>query len=177
MRTYDNFMDRFDLIARMSAAYVLLAMLFLLNVISVPYPMSVFFKGPLILMAIYYWAIYRPTLIPPWLVFLGGILADILTGIPYLGLSAVLFLICRMAVMEQRRFLMGQGFVMVWIGFAIVNVLFHLVQFLVFSLLNLQFVPVEKAAPVLLMGMLLFPVIHVLLYASHKILPEPEGLN
>lgn len=71
------------------------------------------------LMAVYYWSIYRPDLLPPAAVFAIGILQDVLTGSP-VGLLALVLLLVRALAVSQRRILRGQAFVVEWAGFLLV---------------------------------------------------------
>ena len=175
MGPHSSFADYIELTARMFVPYSFLGLLFVFSVVSVPYPVAVLFEAPLLLMALYYWCVYRPTLLPPWLVFIGGLFFDLATGMPALGLSAFLFLLCRMAVIDQRRFLMGQGFVMVWIGFMVLDMAFHVVQWGIFSILNTQLMSVNDLAVVLMLGVFVFPPVYGFLYITHKFLPAPPG--
>lgn len=172
-----SFADYFERIARMSVPYSFLAALFALSIVSVPYPLAAFFKAPLLLVAIYYWSVFRPTLLPPLLVFSAGLLYDVLTGLPYLGLSAVLFLLCRMAIVDQRRVLVAQGFPMLWFGFCIVDIAYHLLQWGIFSLLSWQFLYAKDFLSSLILGFVLFPVVYVFLFLTHKFLPAPVSVT
>ena len=171
MGPYDSLTDRLELIVRVFVPYSFLSVLFLLSIVSVPYPMAAFFKAPLLLMAIYYWSVYRPTLLPPWLVFVAGFLFDLLTGMPYLGLNAVLFLLCRIVVIDQRRYLTGQNFPIIWLGFGFLNIGFHTLQWLIYSVLSFQFMPVGDLGIIVILGMVVFPLIYAGLYMTHKVLP------
>ena len=173
MGPYTSIADRVELLSRMSVAYGFLAVLFLMSVIAVPYPLAVLFHAPLLLMAIYYWSIYRPSILPSWLVFAAGIMFDLLTGMPFLGLNAVLFLLARMAIKDQRRFLVGQSFVMVWFGFCILDTAFYGFQWGAFSALSMSWVPLKDFVPSLALGMVLFPLLYWFLHLTHKVLPAP----
>ncbi len=69
------------------------------------------------LMAVYHWTVYRPDLLPQGAVFVLGILLDLLTGTPYLGTSALTFLIARTAVLMIRRHFVNRDFSVLWLGF------------------------------------------------------------
>ncbi len=153
--------------------YGFMLLVFFLELISVPYPLAAVFHAPLLLMIIYYWSIYRPTLVPPWLVFMCGLLFDIVAGAPYLGLSAILFLVCRIVVVDQRRFLTGQAFAMVWIGFGALDIAFHLLQWGIFSALSGTLIPAGEFVSSLVLGLIIFPVFYLFLHLTHKILPKP----
>lgn len=61
------------------------------------------------LVAIYYWAMYRPDLMKPSLVFLLGLVADAMAFLP-LGLSALVYVGAYQLSFSQRRFFVGQFF-------------------------------------------------------------------
>lgn len=69
------------------------------------------------LMAVFHWTVYRPDLLPLSAVFVSGLLLDLLNGTPYVGISALVFLIGRSAVMGQRKFFANRSFAVVWLGF------------------------------------------------------------
>lgn len=69
------------------------------------------------LMAVFHWTVYRPDLLPWSAVFVTGLLLDLLNGTPYVGLSALVLLLSRAAVMGQRKFFVNRNFTIVWLGF------------------------------------------------------------
>lgn len=71
--------------------------------------------------AIYYWAIYRPDLLPLIATFFIGLMHDGLTGAP-IGLSSFVFLLLHGAAGSQRRFFDRKGLTVTWVGFAVFSV-------------------------------------------------------
>jgi len=69
------------------------------------------------LMAVYYWTVYRPDLMPPSAVFVIGILFDLLDGTPYIGLSSLTFLVLRSLILVFRGRAANQDFALIWAGF------------------------------------------------------------
>ena len=69
------------------------------------------------MMAVFHWTVYRPDLLPPSAVFASGLFLDLLNGTPYVGLSALIFLLARTAVMGQRQFFVNRTFPVLWLGF------------------------------------------------------------
>ncbi|SRR5579885_3594574 len=69
------------------------------------------------LMAVFHWTIYRPDLLPNAAVFVLGLLLDLLNGSPYLGVSALMLLVARTAVMAARRYFADASFAALWLGF------------------------------------------------------------
>lgn len=69
------------------------------------------------LMAVFHWSVYRPDLLPLSVVFLAGLLLDLLNGTPYVGLSALVLLLVRTGVLSQRRVFSHRPFSILWLGF------------------------------------------------------------
>ena len=70
------------------------------------------------LMAVFYWAIYRPDLLPPLAAFVIGLLQDFLVGAPP-GMNALVLLAIHWFILGQRRFFQGKSFAVVWWAFAL----------------------------------------------------------
>lgn len=108
------------------------------------------------LVALYYWAIYRPDLLRPFFVFLLGLLNDFLHLMP-IGLSALLFLALYQLVLSQRRLFIGQAFPIVWTGFVLVTLIASLTQWVVMSLEGGQWLSVQPVFLQFLLTVFLFP--------------------
>ena len=165
-----SFADHFPVFLRMMVVYLLMFALFLLNTISFATPLSTTIDMPFIIMMFYYWSIYRPTLIPPSMVFAIGICFDLLSGWP-IGLNAFIFLLLRHVIVSQRLFLTGQPFTVIWIGFMIAGFASVSMQWLLFGLTHLQWGPIDPVILTSFVAILLFPLISVVLHFSHKALP------
>lgn len=70
------------------------------------------------LIAVFYWSLYRPDLMPAWAAFVLGVVQDIFVGLP-LGVGACVLIAVHAAVSTQRRFFVGKSFGVVWLGFAV----------------------------------------------------------
>lgn len=88
------------------------------------------------LMAIYFWAIYRPELLGYGAAFAFGLLEDLLTATP-IGASSLAFLLCQWVVQHQQKFFNAKPFVVVWFGFA----------FMAFGAALLRWIAVGLVAP------------------------------
>lgn len=108
------------------------------------------------LVAIYYWAIYRPDLLRPFLVFLLGLFNDLLQLLP-IGLSALLFLALYQLVLSQRRLFVGQAFPIVWMGFVVVALLASVAQWAVVSWVGGQGLSLQPVFLQFLLTVFLFP--------------------
>ncbi len=109
---------RLDQLARSSAPVAVAVILLLATALPMGFAAH---QGGLPLTAlasVFFWTLYRPGLMPPWVVFGLGVLADLLTAAP-LGVSALILLLLHGGVLTQRRALAKQSFLIVWIGFAL----------------------------------------------------------
>ena len=72
------------------------------------------------LMAVYHWSIYRPDLLPAIGLFAIGLGQDLLVGAP-VGVSALILLLTRTAVLRFRRHFVNRTFPFVWAGFTLLS--------------------------------------------------------
>jgi rod shape-determining protein MreD len=71
------------------------------------------------LMAAYHWTIYRPDLLSPLMLFVTGMLQDLLTGeLP--GVTAFLLLLAYAIVLPHRPHFINRSFPFIWAGFALI---------------------------------------------------------
>lgn len=166
--------ERLDLGGRMAVPYFFVGLLFVLNIVSLSYPFTGGIKVPFILMALYYWSIFRPTMIPGWLAFAIGIVLDLLSGLP-VGINASIFVVLQWVVSDQRRFLMGQPFIMIWSGFGLVAAISSFLQWFLFGLSTLHWPSIVPVGISFVLGFVLFPVVCLLFHFTHKILPVKSG--
>lgn len=94
-------------------------LLVLVAILPLPIPYFSVMAPALPLMAVYYWSVYRPDLMPHVAVFLIGLLVDIFAGTP-IGVNALVLLVVQDVVVAQRRYLVGKSFWMLWLGFIMV---------------------------------------------------------
>ncbi len=115
----DTVSDRLAQIARNGTPGLLTLFLVFFSLAPFNFPGSALMMPPLALMAVFHWGIYRPDLLPGPLVFVLGLLQDVLSGGP-LGMWAAVFLVVHAVMAAQRRFFLGKKFVVEWLGFALV---------------------------------------------------------
>lgn len=169
-----SFSESLEATARKLPPYVLMAILLLLKAVHVPFAPVGAIKAPLFLIGLYYWSIHRPGLFPPWVVFACGIVSDIIGGLP-LGLNACVYLLIRWTISDQRRFLMGQSFIVVWIGFVIVCTAALLFQWFIFGAITGNWPALNQVVFSILLAGSLFPLISVLLSWTHRLLTAQSG--
>ena len=150
--------------------HILLLFLLLLSFVSLPLPYLGASRPCLVLIFVYYWSIYRPTLVPPVLCFALGIAMDILSGGP-LGLNALVLVAVQWVVRGQRRFLMGQPYTTTWAVFTVILVFSALAQWGLYGLAHMQWPLLTPVAGSVALSLLLFPFITFIFVMIHRILP------
>lgn len=93
----------------------------LLLLLSLPLPLPYVSTAPplVALIAVYYWAIYRPDLMPPGAACLLGLFVDVLGGGP-LGLNALVLVCVQWISVHQRAALADKSFYVVWLAFGLI---------------------------------------------------------
>ena len=124
------------------------------------------------LCAVFFWAVYRPDLMPPWLVFVIGLTQDALAGTPF-GLNAIMLLIVYGMVASQRRFFLNKPFTLVWWGFMLVALIAIVVAWLLASIAFGVIIWPGPASFQFLITLALYPVITVMLSGAQRLLPQP----
>ena len=148
--------ERVDRLGRRLAPFVTTVLLVVLNAIPLPLPDYRTVMPFLPLMAVFYWALYRPAFMPAAAVFVIGVLEDVFSGAP-LGFNALLFLVVHGLVRSQRRLLAGRGFFHVWVAFAVVMCVTGAVNYLSATVVLGGAVRPEPALAQLLLTLALFP--------------------
>lgn len=155
---------------RLSVPLLLFGFLILFSFVSLPVPHIGAIRPYLALMAVYYWSVYRPRLVPPGFCFAAGLLMDILSGGP-LGINALILVAVQWVVRGQRRFLMGQSYTTIWAVFAVILVLAALTQWGLYGLAHMAWPPLLPVAVSVALSLFLFPFVSYLFVLTHRILP------
>ncbi len=164
-----NFTNITDML-RLSLAHIFLFVLLVLNMMALPLPFLGDVNPAWALIAIFYWSVYRPTLVPPALCFGAGLAIDLLSG-GVVGMNAFIFVIVQMLVRSQRRFLMGQPYMMTWLVFGLMVLSIGVVQWGMQSLVQAQLLSVLPILISALASFFIFPYISLLLNGLHRLLP------
>ena len=115
-----SFWHRVDRFARDLTPFALTFVLLVIGTIPFHIPGFAQVAPMLPLIGIYFWAVYRPDLMPAAAVFLIGIIHDFLSSLAGRRQCADLFYLVLGAALAQRSFFSGKSFVIVWIGFIFV---------------------------------------------------------
>jgi rod shape-determining protein MreD len=118
------------------------------------------------LMAVYFWALYRPDLMPPGVVFTLGLLTDFMSS-SFLGLWAFVFLVAYAFVSTQRSNLLTRVSHRIWFGFGLVMSIATVTTWLFTSIVFTEFL---SPWPFLVQGVLsvlLYPLVGRVLAIFH----------
>ena len=100
------FWYRLDQFARQLFPFALTIATLLASLVPLRLPAYSLVTPSFMAIAVYFWTLYRPDLMPRSAVFFIGLLQDLLTG-GMLGASAIVLLALAVATSSQRRFLSG----------------------------------------------------------------------
>ncbi len=125
------------------------------------------------LAAVFFWSLYRPAALPPPIVFVIGLLLDLLGYLP-LGTGVLTLLLVHGLARRWRRTLTQQGFVMVWLVFIGVGTGAALLIWTLTSLLSLRLMPFGPAAFQATLTAALYPALSMLLIRAHRTIANPE---
>jgi len=162
--------ENFSWIARLGLVQALTCLLLILSLVSFSLPFTGAIRPLFILIPLYYWSVYRPTIMPLLWVFALGLLIDLIMGVP-VGLHAALFVIAHFIIKTQRLFLMGQPYMMLWLGFMIVCMSVFAVKWLFFMALYQSTIAINAPLSSAGITILLFPIFASVLALVHRILP------
>jgi rod shape-determining protein MreD len=162
--------EKAETLARFCVPYALIFFLWIIDMVSLNIPYLQDLQPSFTLMFLFYWSIYRPTLLPSWLIFLMGVILDLVSGFP-VGLNAFLFIVIQRVILDQRKIFSGQPFWTVLFAYALVATIFYMAQFIIFGVLQGQFISVETIFGITLLSVVFFPVISLMLHLTHKVLP------
>jgi rod shape-determining protein MreD len=128
-----GFWQRLDLWARLGSPVAMTFALALLGAIPLGVPGLPAITPWYTLIAVYWWTVHRPDLLPPVAVFALGLFQDLVLGWP-VGLSAVVLLLVQSGLASQRRILAGVPFLIGWMSFALVALGAFLIAWMIASL-------------------------------------------
>ena len=152
---------RFEGAVRGLTPFILTLALAMLTVVPLRIPDFAPVTPSLTVIAVYYWSIYRPDLLPLAAVFGVGLFQDALAGTP-LGLTALVLITMQYVVITQRRFFHSKTFLVEWWGFMLVA---PVAAFASWLLASMYFATLVAARPMgfqLLLSIALYPCLALL---------------
>lgn len=125
------------------------------------------------LACVFFWSLFRPAAMPPVVVFLIGLLADLLGYAPP-GVGVLSLLIVYGMAFRARRVLVRQGFPMVWLAFAVIGGGAAALQWALTSILTLHLLSPGPALFQAALSASIYPALATLLTRTHQSLAAPE---
>jgi rod shape-determining protein MreD len=123
----------------------------------------------LVLHALYYWIVFRPSLFPAWFAFLLGFSIDLIGG-RLLGLNAFLLVFISFVMARQRKYLLSQPFATQWAGFLFVAFAAETIRWLVMCLVTFDvFSPIPALASALC-NAAIYPLTSLVMLAAYKLI-------
>lgn len=114
---------------------------------------------PLYMMPMFFWGLHQPRTIPLWFAFALGLLVDVAQGLP-LGLCALTYLVFRLLIDLQHKYIIKEGFVVKWGYFGLLMLGVGSVQWLVLGFITGQVPALVPAFIQLMLAICLYPVFH-----------------
>lgn len=148
--------QRLDAIARSMFPVTATLLLILASMVPLRIPDLAPIIPSLSLIAVYYWTIHRPDLMPIWAVFAIGVTQDLLSG-AMLGVGSIALLLVRHLVISQARFFTSASFVVIWSIFALVALFAFFMMWLLTSLSTATLVEHRPATFQYLMTLAVYP--------------------
>lgn len=168
-----SFLQRVDLYLRFSLPVGLTFLLAILGIVPLHAPGFAPVAPMLVLASLYYWAIYRPQMMPLILVFALGLFHDILTGSP-LGVNTLAYLAAYGLVAGQRRVFLGKSFGVVWWGFMLVAGAVEALRWILVSALGGTILDPMPGFFAYVASVAVYPLLSLLFAQVHKLIPMPE---
>jgi rod shape-determining protein MreD len=164
---------RLDILARAGFPACITVLLMLLTQAPLGIPGQAALLPAVALCCVWFWSIFRPDALPPPVVFLTGLLMDLLGYLP-LGVGAFTLLAVHGMALAMRRGLTRRGFGWVWIGFGGVAAGASLLIWLLVMLLTFRLLSPYPAIFVAVLTVAIFPVLAVPFGSAHRSFANPE---
>lgn len=138
-------------------------------------PLGLFAGGiagsALLVPSVVFWTIFRPQTMPPPVVLLLGVLADLLSS-SLLGVNGLVLLIISVLVRRWRKVVAQQPFLLVWCCVLLLTLLHAGLQWCLLSFLTLHSLPALSMLPQIVMTAVLYPALSLLLTRLHHLIGE-----
>ncbi len=128
----------------------------------------------LTLSCVFFWSLFRPVAMSAPVVFVIGLLAD-LVGLAPVGVSMVVLLGAHGLALAWRRGLIRQRFVAIWLVFGPVALLAALVTWGLTCLLTFQLLPLSPVMFQFVLTVAVFPAVAAVFLHAHRGVADPDG--
>lgn len=164
---------RLDVMARVGFPACMTVLLMLLTQAPLDIPAQAALLPAVVLCCVWFWSVFRPANLPPPVVFLIGLVMDLLGYLP-LGVGIFTLLAVQAVALATRRSLVRRGFVWIWSMFAGVAVVAALVIWVLTMLLTFRVLAPYPAMFIAALAIAIFPILAVPFAAAHRSVADPD---
>ncbi|HUB14677.1 MAG TPA: rod shape-determining protein MreD [Acetobacteraceae bacterium] len=125
------------------------------------------------LSSVWFWSLYRPSAMSPPVVFIIGLLLDMLDWLPF-GTGVLILLLAHGLALRWRRMLGRQGFLLVWLAFTAIAGGAAVLAWIATAVLTWRLVPPGPALFLAVLSIALYPALAILLARAHRSIANPE---
>jgi rod shape-determining protein MreD len=172
IRPRQSLWRRLDASARWSFPASSTAIALILTAAPLGLPGQAELQSAIALASVFFWSLFRPASMPPPVVFLLGLFADLLDYAPP-GVSVLTLLVVHGLVLRWRRVLVRQGFLLVWLAFLGVAAGAAALQWVLTSVLVFRLLPPGPGLFQAALAASIYPALAVLLTRAHQTLADP----
>ncbi|HEY4253686.1 MAG TPA: rod shape-determining protein MreD [Roseomonas sp.] len=165
-----GFLRQLDDFARMALPSVATAVLLVLAAAPLGLPALV---PAVVVPAVFFWSVFRPASMSPLMVFLLGLLQDLLTYAP-IGIGILTLLIVHGLAFRWRRGLAAWSFLAVWLVFCAFAMGAAAIGWLLHALLALQLPSAVPALHLALLSAGLYPTMAYVMTRAHQAMQRAE---
>lgn len=173
IRPRESIGRRLDMAARWAFPATTTALMLLATAAPFGVPGQAELQAAVALACVFFWSLFRPGAMLPAVVFLIGLLADLLGDAPP-GVSVLSLLLVHGLALRWRRFLTRQSFLLVWLAFAGVGAGAAALQWALTSALIWRLLPPAPGLFQALLAAGIYPVLAMWLIRAHLSLAAPE---
>ena len=164
---------RLDIAARFSFPACVTLLLMLLTQAPLQIPEQAALLPAVALCCVWFWSLFRPDAMPPPVVFVIGLLTDLLGYLP-LGVGVFTLLAVHGVAVAVRRSLSRRAFAWIWIVFAGVAAAAALLIWLLVMLLSFRLLSPDPAIFIAVLTTAIYPVLAIPFAGAHRSVASPE---
>src|SRR5579871_2834081 len=164
---------RLDIAARSAFPAACTSLLMLLTMMPLGVAEQAALLPAVALACVYFWSLFRPASMSPPVVFLLGLVLDLLGYLP-LGVGVLTLLAVHGVALRFRQFLTRQGFLAVWLVFAGLAAGATALSWLLTMVLRFRLLPVGSALFQAVLAAALYPALAALFVLAHRTIADPE---
>jgi rod shape-determining protein MreD len=162
-----------DIAARVGFPACITVLLMLATQAPLGIPQQTALLPAVALCCVWFWSIFRPGALPPPVVFLIGLLLDLLGYLP-IGVGVLALLAVHGMALLTRGALFSWGFAWLWLVFSGVATAAAVLIWLAVMLLTFRLLSASPAIFTAILSVAIFPLLAMPFAAAHRSIADPE---